>query len=119
MLIKQGEVWLVKFFPKVGSEISKMRPAIVVSHNEVGRLPLKTIVPVTDWKTTYAHYPWMIQVANTIVNGLTKVSAIDCFQVKNFADQRFMEKSGEVNSDLMKQIHETIVKCLNPDYNLS
>ncbi|MEA1923720.1 MAG: type II toxin-antitoxin system PemK/MazF family toxin [Pseudomonadota bacterium] len=119
MIIKQGEVWLVKFFPKVGSEISKIRPAIVVSYNEIGRLPLKTIVPVTDWKTNYAYYPWMIQVADNNVNGLTKLSAIDCFQIKNFAGERFAEKSGKVSSDMIKQIHETIVKCLNPDYNLS
>ncbi|MEA3543746.1 MAG: type II toxin-antitoxin system PemK/MazF family toxin [Thermodesulfobacteriota bacterium] len=119
MIIKQGEVWLVKFFPKVGSEISKMRPAVVVSHNGIGRLPLKTIVPVTGWKTNYAHYPWMIQVAGNSMNGLTKVSAVDCFQIKNFSDARFMEKSGEVNSETMKQIHATIVKCLDPDYNIS
>ncbi|MCD6535369.1 MAG: type II toxin-antitoxin system PemK/MazF family toxin [Deltaproteobacteria bacterium] len=119
MNIEQGEVWLVKFFPKVGSEISKIRPAIVVSHNEIGRLPLKTIVPVTDWKTKYAHYPWMIQITDTNINGLTKISAIDCFQVKNFANERFMEKSGVVNNKMIKQIHTTIVKCFDPNYNLS
>ncbi len=119
MNIKQGEIWLVKFFPKVGSEMSKIRPAIVVSHNEIGRLPLKTIVPITNWKTNYARYPWMIQIADTNVNGLTKISAIDCFQVKNFADERFMEKSGVVDCTIIKQIHSTIVKCFDPDYNLS
>ncbi|MEA2028275.1 MAG: type II toxin-antitoxin system PemK/MazF family toxin, partial [Campylobacterota bacterium] len=30
MSIKQGEIWLVEFFPQVGSEIAKLRPAIVV-----------------------------------------------------------------------------------------
>lgn len=94
---------MVKFFPKVSSEISKIRPAIVVSHNEIGRLPLKTIVPVTDWKTNYTHYPWMIQVIDSDINGLSKISAIDCFQVKNFANERFMEKFGEINSDLIKK----------------
>ncbi len=118
MNIKQGEVWLVKFFPKVGSEMSKIRPAIVVSHNKIGRLPLKTIVPVTDWKTNYAHYPWMIQIINSSKNGLSKVSAIDCFQIKNFANERFVEKSGNVDKEMIKEIHETIVKCLNPDYSL-
>jgi len=49
--IKQGEIWLVKFFSKVGSEISKKRPALVVSHSKIERLPLKTIVPITDWKS--------------------------------------------------------------------
>jgi mRNA interferase MazF len=118
MNIRQSEVWLVNFFPKVGSEISKERPAIVVSHDEIGRLPLKIIVPVTDWKPNYAHYPWMVRVENSVGNGLSKVSAIDCFQVKNFANQRFVKKLGSINDDILKIAHSTIAKALNPAYVL-
>jgi len=60
MNINQGEIWMVEFFPKVGNEITKLRPAIVVSHNEIGRLPLKTIVPIRDWKKNHAHYLFQI-----------------------------------------------------------
>jgi mRNA interferase MazF len=119
MNIEQGEVWLVEFFPKVGSEIAKRRPAIVVSHNSIGRLPLKTIVPVTDWKTNYSHYPWMIKVENDGMNGLSKISAADCFQVKNFSHGRFLEKLGHVDAKLLAKIHTTIVKTLNPAYRLN
>ena len=104
MNISQEEIWLVEFFPKVGSEITKLRPAIVVSHNEIGRLPLKTIVPITDWKTNYK------------TNGLSKISAIDCFQIKNFANERFVEKIGIIESTLLEEVHQTIVKTLNPLY---
>ena len=55
--ITQGDLWMVRFYPQIGSEISKLRPAIVVSHNTIGRLPLKTIVPITDWKSSYTNYP--------------------------------------------------------------
>lgn len=118
MSIKQGEIWLVKFYPQVGSEISKLRPAIVISHDTIGRLPLKTIVPITDWKANYIHYPWMIQIQKSKDNGLTKVSAIDCFQVKNFANERLVEKIGIVDDTLLKQIHQTVTKTLNPNYTL-
>ncbi|SFZ97728.1 Death on curing protein, Doc toxin [hydrothermal vent metagenome] len=114
MNIKQGEVWLVEFYPKVGSEITKLRPAIVVSHDEIGRLPLKTIVPVTDWKSNYRHYPWMISISNELSNGLTKLSAIDCFQIKNFSNDRFVKKLGEVNGEVLKNVHCTIMKTFNP-----
>ncbi|MCD6294144.1 MAG: type II toxin-antitoxin system PemK/MazF family toxin [Deltaproteobacteria bacterium] len=116
--MRQSEVWLVNFFPKVGSEISKERPAIVVSHDEIGRLPLKIIVPVTDWKPNYAHYPWMVRVENSEGNGLSKVSAIDCFQVKNFANQRFVKKLGSINDGILKIVHSTVAKALNPAYVL-
>jgi len=118
MNIRQSDVWLVKFFPNVGSEISKERPAVVVSHDEIGRLPLKTIVPVTDWRPNYAHYPWIVRIENSEKNGLSKVSAIDCFQLKNFANQRFVKKIGVLNDDTLKRVHGKIAKTLNPAYLL-
>jgi len=118
MSINQGEIWLVKFFPQVGSEISKKRPAIVVNHNSIGRLPLKVIVPITDWKEQYKNYPWMLKLLPNTLNGITKPSAIDCFQIKNFADGHFVEKVGTVDKQTLETIHETIVKVLDPRYGL-
>lgn len=48
--MKQGEVWLINLDPTVGSEIKKTRPGIIVNDNTLGKLPLKVIVPLTDWK---------------------------------------------------------------------
>ena len=44
----RGEIWLVNFDPTIGSEIRKTRPAVVVSSDAVGRLPIKLVAPVTD-----------------------------------------------------------------------
>lgn len=118
MNINQGEIWMVEFFPKVGSEITKLRPAIVVSHNEIGRLPLKTIVPVTDWKNNYANYPWMLKIDVETINNLSKTSAIDCFQIKNFANERFKKKIGNISEVQLKEVHTTIAKTMNPIYVL-
>ncbi len=118
MSINQGEIWMVEFFPKVASEITQLRPAIVVSHNEIGRLPLKTIVPITDWKNNYDYYPWMLKIEVNTLNGLSKTSAIDCFQVKNFANKRFAKMIGKVDELMIKKVHETIAKTLNPIYVL-
>ena len=118
MSISQGEVWLVEFFPNVGSEIGKKRPAIVVSDNNIGRLPLKTIVPVTHWSSKYKAYPWMLELENSSDNGLSKRSAIDCFQVRNFSDQRFLKRLGVIEKELLLEIHQTITKTLNPAYKL-
>ena len=48
----RGEVWLVDFDPAVGAEIQKVRPALVISVDSVGRLPLRMIVPVTEQEET-------------------------------------------------------------------
>lgn len=51
--MKLGEVWLINLDSTIGSEIKKTRPAIIVNDNSLGKLPLKIIVPVTDWKDRY------------------------------------------------------------------
>jgi mRNA interferase MazF len=49
-----GEVWLINLDPTVGAEIRKTRPAVIVNDDAVGLLPLKVIVPVTEWKDRYS-----------------------------------------------------------------
>ena len=56
--MKQGDVWRVNLDPTQGAEIRKTRPALLVSVDALGKLPLKVIVPITDWKDRYGGYPW-------------------------------------------------------------
>jgi mRNA interferase MazF len=53
-LPRRGEILLVNFDLTVGTEIKKTRPAVVVSSDAVGRLPIKLVAPLTDWKNHYA-----------------------------------------------------------------
>ncbi|WP_049784703.1 type II toxin-antitoxin system PemK/MazF family toxin [Sediminispirochaeta smaragdinae] len=55
---QRGELWWINFDPTIGAEISKQRLAVVVSPDAVGKLPLRIVVPVTEWKDRYASYPW-------------------------------------------------------------
>ncbi len=81
--MRRGEVWQINLDPTVGAEIRKTRPAVIVNDDAVGILPLKVIVPITDWKPHYAKAPWMIRLAPARANGPTKVSAADTFQVRS------------------------------------
>lgn len=87
---KRGEIWLVDFDPAVGAELRKLRPAVVVSLDTIGRLPLRLVVPITDWKPQYANYPWFVQLSPTAANGLAKDSGADAFQTKSVSEQRFV-----------------------------
>ena len=60
----------------------------------------------------------MLKIEANNSNGLSKTSAIDCFQIKNFANIRFIEKVGDVNKVMLEEIHKTIAKTLNPIYTL-
>ena len=57
--------------------------ALVVSLDVIGRLPLRMVVPITDWKPYYAGYPWFVAIPADPANGLTKDSGADTFQTKS------------------------------------
>jgi mRNA interferase MazF len=71
---KRGEIWQINFDPSIGAEIQKVRPAVVISVDTIGRLPLRMVVPVTDWKPHYAGFPWFVELPATTTNGLTNDS---------------------------------------------
>jgi len=52
--MRQGEIWLINLDPTIGAEIKKTRPTIIVNDDSLGKLPLKIIVPLTDWKQRYS-----------------------------------------------------------------
>ena len=90
--MKQGEIWLIDLDPTRGAEIQKTRPAIIVNDNALGKLPLKVIVPITDWKDHYTVDPWMVKIIPTTRNGISKDSAADCFQVRSLSQDKFVKK---------------------------
>jgi len=92
---QRGDVWLVGFDPTLGSEIRKTRPAVVISSDAVGRLPVKLVAPVTDWKTHYAANVWHVRIDPEPDNGLSKTSAVDALQIRGMDRQRFSESSAE------------------------
>ena len=92
--MKQGEIWLIDLDPTKGAEIQKKRPAIIVNDDALGRLPLKVIVPITDWKDRYSIALWMVHIEPNDENGLSKESAADCFQVRSVSQVRLIKKIG-------------------------
>ncbi len=111
--MKQGEVWLINLDPTVGAEIRKTRPAIIVNDDSLGKLPLKVIVPVTDWKDRYEIAPWMIKIEPNSKNSLTKNSSADCFQVRSVSQERFVKKLGKISETVMDEIKIGLSKVLS------
>jgi mRNA interferase MazF len=106
--VQRGEVWLINLDPTVGAEIKKTRPAVIVNDDAIGILPLKVIVPVTEWKDRYAAALWMVQLEPSAENGLEKLSAIDAFQVRSVAQERFVRRIGKVSGSTMQGITKSL-----------
>lgn len=108
----RGQIWLVDFDPAIGAEMRKARPAVVMSLDSIGRLPLRIVVPITDWKATYAGYPWFVELPPSPQNGLLKHSGADAFQVKSLSEHRFISQLGEVSPAQVDEIAEAIALCV-------
>jgi mRNA interferase MazF len=111
--MKQNEIWLINLDPTVGAEIKKIRPAIIVSDDALGKLPLKIIVPVTDWKETFDIAPWMVKILPDQNNGLTKPSSADCFQIRSVSGERFIKQIGTVNLSTAEKLKSSLSKVLS------
>ena len=109
----RGEVWLINLDPTIGAEIRKTRPAVIVSDNNIGVLPLKVIVPITEWREHYGIAPWLVRLDPNADNGLDKVSAADAFQVRSVAQQRFVRRIGALDPDALRRISEALAVVLN------
>jgi mRNA interferase MazF len=102
----------LRFDPAQQAEIGKVRPAVVVNPPSIGRLPLRIVVPVTEWKSKYAAVPWLVFLRPNKRNGLSKDSAADCFQVKSVSTVRFVKKLGVLRADDVEEISAAIALCV-------
>ncbi|MEM7537771.1 MAG: type II toxin-antitoxin system PemK/MazF family toxin [Chloroflexota bacterium] len=111
--MKRGEIWRINLDPSIGAEIRKTRPAVIVNDDKVGILPLRVIVPITDWKDRYDVASWIVRLDPISTNGLSKISAADAFQVRSVSQKRFITKLGTLDSDSMNEIGEALATVLS------
>lgn len=109
---QRGEIWLVNLDPTIGAEIKKTRPVVIVSSNTLGKLPLKLVVPITDWKNSFINNLWHIEINPDNNNGLIKKSVADALQTRSIDLKRFMQKLGNLPSEKLKQINTAIVNLI-------
>lgn len=109
---KRGEVWDVSFDPTLRAEIRKTRPAVVVSSDAIGKLPIKLVAPITEWKPAFAGNLWHVRIEPDDKNGLTKSSATDALQVRGVDMQRFVQRRGRVSATAMEEIVAAIAAVI-------
>jgi len=106
--MRRGEGWSVNLDPTVGAEMQKTRPVVIISSDLMGKLPLRVVVPLTDWKDHYARAPWMLKVEPDLQNGIEKISSIDCFQVRSISEQRFSRRLGRLPDGVIDELVKRI-----------
>jgi|OpeIllAssembly_1097287.scaffolds.fasta_scaffold816553_2 mRNA interferase MazF len=109
---KRGEIWLVEFEPQRGAEIQKTRPAVVLSIKEIEKIPIRIVVPIREFKAHHEQIIFFIALQPTRENGLSKLSSVDCTQVKSFALERFIKRLGAVSESELREITEAVGLCI-------
>jgi len=109
--LSKGDIWLIDLDPTKGAEIQKTRPAIIVNSNAVGKLPLKIVVPITDWKPQYASFAWFARLIPDGQNGLSKESGADAFQVRSVSTTRFVKYVGKLSDSDLKRVIRALIVC--------
>ncbi len=106
---RRGEVWQVDFNPTKGSEIKKLRPAVVISSDAMGSLPIKLVAPITTWNDSFIGKLWLVSIEPTETNGLTQRSVIDTLQIRGVDIQsRLIKKLGVLAAPTMEEIAASI-----------
>jgi mRNA interferase MazF len=111
--MKQSEIWLIDLDPTKGAEIQKIRHAIIINDDILGKLPLKIVVPITDWKEKFNLAPWMVKIEPSDINGLNKISTADCFQVRSLSQERLIKKIGTIDSEILFEIKDALKKVFD------
>ncbi len=106
-LIKRGDIYWVKLDPIEGSEIGKIRPAVVISNDINNELAdTVTIVPITS--NIGKVYPFDVLIRKGTAN-LTDDSKIKANQIRTVDKRRLKDMIGTVAPNILEKI-ETAVK---------
>ncbi|EOJ1892662.1 type II toxin-antitoxin system PemK/MazF family toxin [Campylobacter jejuni] len=117
-IVKYGELWIADFEPQVGEEITKKRPALILSNNLFNsNQKLVFVVPLTTWQDKFYKGIWFLKIDKNATNNLNVVSAINCSQIKSFSKDRLIEKIGEVDEKIMKEVRIILDEILSPQFN--
>jgi mRNA interferase MazF len=103
MVIKRFDVWLVDLNPVIGSEISKTRPCLVISPNEVnGLLATVTIAAITSAIKPYPHR------VDCVFQNTSGQIALD--HIRSVSKLRLIKKLGVMDEKTSKKVCETLTE---------
>ncbi len=113
MTIHRGEIYFVDLNPVKGREQSGQRPVLVLSIDEINKLPLVVTVVVGTKGENISHdYPTNVRVSAE-ESGLPIETVFLCFQIRSLDPNRFSKKpAGKVKGEVLKRIEETVSYCL-------
>jgi len=103
---KRGEIWLVSFDPSVGTEIKKIRPALILSNNIANKKTTKIcVVPLTS---NVKNIGLVVIVEPDKENNLKVPGLIRVPDINTFDKSRIKNKIGALSSEKLKEVEKKL-----------
>jgi mRNA interferase MazF len=100
---QRGQIWLVNFEPSFGHEYQKIRPALIVQHdNYIDSGNLLTVIPISSQITNPSELDILIK-ANSHTR-LMKDSLLKTKHISSFDRRRFIKFIGIADKETMENM---------------
>lgn len=112
-LCARGEVWLLDWNPRRGSEQGGFRPGVIVQCDEGNEAPgarTTILVPLTTQGRPYGFY---VPVPAGPASGLRETSWANCTQVFTVDKSRLVQRLGVVTNPVMASIGKALAATLD------
>jgi mRNA interferase MazF len=113
MSIQRAEIYFANLSPVQGREQSGERPVLVLSVDQINRLPLViTVVIGTKGANVSRDYPTNVRIAAR-ESGLPMETVFLCFQIRSLDPQRLSNQpSGKLSELKMLEVETAVRYCL-------
>lgn len=104
---QRGQIWLVNFEPSFGHEYQKIRPALIIQHdNYIDSGNLLTVIPISSQIANYGELDILIKPDSQ--NRLMKDSLLKIKHISSFDKRRFIKLIGIVHKETMENVDNHI-----------
>jgi len=103
----RGELWMVALDPIIGSEIGKIRPAVVISNDRSNEYSNTiTVLPITS--KVHDIYPFEVFLSKEEYQ-LTTDSKIKCNQIRTLDKSRLIRTICHLSPSTMKEVEQALL----------
>lgn len=105
---KRGQIYLVCLDPTIGSEINKIRPALIISNNRNNQYSQTvTVIPISSTNIEKI-YPFEALLPPG-KSGLSKNSKAKCSQIRTIDKKRLLKISGRISPEKLIEVEKALI----------
>ncbi len=108
MDVKRGEIYWVDWNPGRGSELTGLRPALIIQNDIGNRLSITTIVAALT-TVTKKSYPFLVRVTAK-ESGIPEDSRVNLAAIMTIDKSRVLHKCGQLIVEKMSEV-DTAIKA--------